>query len=686
MSAADSPNPDSLNLTVPAGAGGADGVPKTDPVIYTDDEMKFRSNMIARLLQMRFMRDRNHPELDNMTYLEYYESNRRKDLSYLIPKKNRQDVRIVTGMTREKDSTLLTTCLDLNLNPSITAFDIDDEIVNEFGDNMSDMVKKSREIEDWETLRPSVYRELIAQGDVFVEEIHVEEFRNMPVHRMEWDPIYKPISDFTVRRRLEKVFSGCRARMVNGKKVYLGNIRAEYIQKQPIVAVLNIYPRTEAAGIYGQWERWKHVPYKLDTVNTYWDDGKTYKDWNLVALSDYDKVAEIKVYDPILNQFQIFLNGVMMLPHNFPLSYISASGEIPMAQGKNEVITDYCYGKSQPSKVKVDQEILDETTKIIIEKMRQSWKPPKATRGQGVFSDRIYMAGQITSNMSSGDLQDIISTPGATQADFSFYKLISDSISSKTVTPEFAGESQGGDQTATEIQQQKNQQMLKLGLTIDGIVNLERRMTWLRIYNILDNWTKDDDAKIDDTRDSAKKAVRTFSVETSLEDGSAGIKQFRFHDQGDRPNIFDHHDEEEQLSRQHGKPVRIVYLDRKEARALKYRWFIVMNPSPKSNDHLSQLMFVNNVTTAMQLFGPQALNVEYLKQRYATKIKENYDKFFLKTPPGMPQPGMMPGQQQQPGQGGPGAGAGVGMPGNGGGMPASAPPGGGMPMKAMMGR
>ncbi len=629
---ADNPNPASLLLTaVPVGVGGTD-IPKVPEVKYTEEEIKFRSNLIARLLQARFMRDRNHPELDMMTYIQYYESNKRKDLSFLIPKKNRQDVRIVTGTTREKDSTLLSSLLDLNLNPSVTAFDIDDRIVNELGDNMSDLVKKSREIEDWESLRPIVYRELISQGDVFVQDLHVQEFRPMPVHKAEWDPAYNPISKFEVRRRLEKVFDGCKARMINGKKIYLGNIRAEYIKDQPLVAVLNIYPRTTAAGIYSGWERWKHVPYKLDTINTYWDDGKTYKDWNLVALSDYDKVAEIMIYDPILNLFQIMLNGVMMLPINYPLTYISGSGEIPIAQGKFEVIPDFCYSKSQPAKTKVDQEVLDETTKIIIEKMRQSWKPPKGTASQGVFSDKIFMAGQVTSNMRAGELFDLIQSPGATQTDFSFYKLIMDSISAKTTTSEFSGD-ETTNQTLGEAQQKKNQQMMKLGLAVDGVVNLERRMTWLRIYNILEHWTKPI-AKAGDTREDIAEEYKRLSVETTLENGTAGVKEFRF--TTDKfPDVADQEMEEEELTKQNGRQTRIVYLNPEILRSLKWMWFIIMNPSPKSNDHLSQLLFVQNIQTAMQLFGPQAMNMEYLKQRYASKIKENYDKLFIKMPPGM---------------------------------------------------
>ena len=119
------------------------------PPVYTDDEKLEYGYLMQSLSHMRTERDQPWPELDNMTPVEYYESNRKKDLSYLPPKKNKTDIRIVTGHTREKDTTLLSTQLNMNFEPNITAFDTDDLRVAELGDNMSDMVKKSREVENW---------------------------------------------------------------------------------------------------------------------------------------------------------------------------------------------------------------------------------------------------------------------------------------------------------------------------------------------------------------------------------------------------------------------------------------------------------------------------------------------------------------------------------------------------------
>ena len=74
---------------------------------YTTEELEERAELIRAMCLARDNRESPHPEFDDMTYSQYYDSNKRADLAYIPPKKNKQDKRIVTGYTREKDTTLL---------------------------------------------------------------------------------------------------------------------------------------------------------------------------------------------------------------------------------------------------------------------------------------------------------------------------------------------------------------------------------------------------------------------------------------------------------------------------------------------------------------------------------------------------------------------------------------------------
>ena len=60
-------------------------------------------------------------------------------------------------------------------------------------------------------------------------------------------------------------------------------------------------------------------------------------------------------------------------------------------------------------------------------------------------------------------------------------------------------------------------------------------------------------------------------------------------------------------------------------------------------------MFKQNIKDGFEIFGPQTLNMEYLKQRYAILSKEDPDKFFVQGQQAMP---MAMQQLQGKGQGG----------------------------------
>lgn len=601
---------------------------KIPNITYTPEEHLHYGELVRQLCEMRDERDRVHSELDGMTYLEYYDNNRRKDLSYIPPKTSKNDIRLSSGVIREKDTSLVSTVLNLELNPDISAFDKDDNFISELGDNIGDLVKKSREIEDWQLYRAKIYREMFSQGDVFVEEVYSEEYTPMPTSNISFDPSKDDPATFKSRELVRKTEAKCTTRMIDGRKVYLGSMRKEYVKDQDVVAILTIYSREEAKAKYGQWTRWKHVPTTIDTIQNFEGDGVTYKTWNLTKLSGTNDVAEIKIFDKRRNRFMILLNGIMMLPITYPLTAISPTGCIPISQGKCEIISGFAYSKSIPSKTKVDESILDEMKKLMIRKMRQSAEPPKGSRKSKVHSRDIFNPGKITYDVQDGDLFDLIQNPGITAADFSFYSLVQEDINNKSINAIAAGEGATGDPTATQVLEEKQQAMVKLGLALDGVLNLERQIVWNRIYNILYHWTKPVSSEVDEVRNEIKNVYRTISVNTSLDTGQRGTKQFRF-TTDQYPDIRDQEEEEARMSEQEGRPYQIVYLNPEMLRSLKYIWYVMINATPKTNDTLSMMLFVQNIQTAIDLFGYEAVNMDYIKQRYATLVNEDYSKLFV---------------------------------------------------------
>ena len=602
---------------------------KVVEVIYTTEEMAIRGELITLCSQARDDRETPHPEFDDMTYSQYYDTNKRADMSYIPPKKNRVDKRIVTGYTREKDNTLLSALLSYNFNPDITVYDTEEMIFPTLGNHFEDMVKKSREIEEYYMVRPLIYRELIAQGDVFVEEIWQSLYFPDMENTNNWQPgdkIKEAKFDAKVKpRKMERAA----VKLHQGKNVYLGSFFQDDYSKQELVYTYELLPRGVAKAVYGTWDRWDNVPDQVDNTVVLMTQGMTYADWNLTKTTK-DYVGVLKIQQKFKNRYMIMLNGVMMLPTNFPLSEVSPDGEVTIKHQVLEGIVGCAYGKGQPSKTKVDQAVHDEFLRLMIVREEQAGAPPMGYSGKKVLSPDIYNPGKITNNLKEGALFPILpQSTGLNTADFSMYQLIKTMIDDKTINATFAGDDTGGQKTATQVIQDKQQQLLKLGLNFDSVKSLEKNLVWARIGNLIKNYAKPVGRKANADETAIEELYRQFSMETTLADGKKGIKVFKFTDQ-EFPEMRDQMTEEDDLTEHYGKPTQMVYFNGPDfMKLLKYQWIVNIIPTQDVSDQIEGELFKGHIRDAKELFGPESINYEYAKERFAINIKEDPSRFFM---------------------------------------------------------
>jgi hypothetical protein len=607
--------------------------PQTKSPEYLPEEIVYRQELIKKMISSKNARDASHREFNDMDYRNYYDSNLRAANSYIPPKKNQEDTRVVTGTTEEKGNTLLSAILNYNLEPNVIAFDKNDMEVDELGRTMQDLIKKSREIDEYDVKRMLIYKELLDQGTCFVEEQWVDERRiEKKLKDINWyDGIQVAKIDWTEKE--VKGFCGAQARLIAGDKVYLGNIKEFEIKKQPFLFTVDIMSYSEAEAIYKNWDRFEFVPKKI--VRSEPHDNSTYRDWTLEAQEE-NFVEVIKYQDRFNNEFMIMLNGVMMLPIKFPLEAVSPSGSYTIAKGDVYPISNFfAYSKSIPAKTKVDQEVLDEMMKLIILKTRKSYKPSLANNTGKVLSRRIFNPGNIENQINPDQLKEIGNNNGVTQSEFSAFEFIKRIVDEKSVSPAFMGDQTSGRQTATEILELKKQQMMKLGLVIYGIISLERQLSWLRTYNILQNWTKAQDTKISEITGEMEDIFKTVTVDTELEDTQQGKKIIQFSPDAANYTPDQIMEEENQLSQTMRQPVRKVYVH-PDVSKMKYFWYITISPTEKDTSDLQRILFKQDVADGMQLFGPQTLNFPYLMKRFAVLSKQDPEKFFVKNAPAQP--------------------------------------------------
>lgn len=610
--------------------------PENNRVNYTVEEAIYRGYLIQQMNRAADARNRTHPEFDDMTYLEWHESNGKAANAYIPPKRNKTDTRVVTGTTQEKGITLLSALLNYNLEPNVTAFDKQDLPIVEIGENMEDMITKSQKIENYDTKRALIYKELLDQGTNFVEELHIEEQRIAKDFKFDFSEGVK-INKMKWTEKLEKTYSGCRVSLISGVKVFLGNMREYHISKQPFLYTVESVPYRTAQAIYQGWERWDKVPKKVVRVLPAEGAETVYTDWTLDEIEN-EMVEIIKYQDKWNNEYMIIINGVMMLPVGFPLTAISPSGEYTIVKGVAEPISEFFpYGKSSPAKSKTDQAVLDEMLRLMVLKTQQSYKPPMANRTKKILSQRIFQPGTIHADLDPNMIKPIIEPSGVTPAEFSAFELIKRIIDEKTVSPQFSGNAAQGSQTATEIMELKKQQMMKLGLLIWGVMELEKGLCWLRIQNILEHWTKPIDTKVDSLKDEIKNVYRTISVETNLDGGQKGIKQIEFNPELAGTLTSEQVKAEEDFLSSPGSKVRKTYINPEVLRALHLIWYITITPTEKDSSELDRVLFTQNIKDASELFGFQSMNLEYLRERFAILAKEDPNKFFIKEVPSIPQ-------------------------------------------------
>jgi hypothetical protein len=613
-------------------------------------ELQYHAAIRRRMSDMRDHRETPYAQFDDMSYSNWDNRNIKADMSYIPPAKNKGDTRIVTGMTREKDNTLLSTALSFNFDGNVIAYNLEDEIIDEVGENIEDLVVKTREMEDYESKRPIYYRSMISRGTTYVMEMWNEvwgyekelnaEYGKGQVTGVDWN------------ERLVKLYERCESKLLDPKKVFLGSMFEFFIQNQQDLAVVEILPYDTAMGLFATWERWKFVPKILrKTQETDAADSAMFaKDWSMTDLTENQ--VEFAIYmRKGTNELCIYLNGVPMLPiktlgknekgawivSGFPLTCISPSGDYPIAKGDFEPVDGFAISRSQPAKLRVEQDVQDEALKLMILGFKQGRWPAMVNNSGRVLTRQNFMPANITDDIGKEKVFQLVEGgQGLTQSEFSFYQLLKQGMEEKSVTAQYEGQSPDQNQTATQTLENKKQQMLKLGLALDGITRFERDLWYLRIRNFLANGTKASGMEFDKAQNNVKEIFKKFTIEKpNIGKGSKKRKHIEFRSPQEIKQMQEQdptgdvlHEYEAKQGKHLGMEVRHVYIDAPALRNLKAVWYVIIRANDKKDDTLARMLFVQNIQEAATLFGPESLNVEKLKQRFTAVIGESFDDWF----------------------------------------------------------
>lgn len=608
-------------------------------VKYSESELKARDGIINDCKNAAIQRKTKFVEFDDMDYETWYWKAKKASSAYVEPKDNEEDVRVVTGTTREKGNILVNTLLNYNLEADITAYDDENVKVAELGEIVEKFVRKSRQLEMpiWDVKRPLAYLELVNMGNVHVEECwEGYEIPQKQLEGMNWNEGVDP-SKIKWKKLLNKAFYECNSKVLVGLNVFPGDVRQFFLELQPFVVVRNVLGKSEAESKYANWSRLKYVP-KQSLSHTIEDMNGgamgTYNDYQMVTTA-VDQIEEIRYFNKWTNTFQIMLNGVCMLPEGFPLSSILGISEYPISKGDCEPISaNFYWSRGIGAKNRVPQFLIDEMFKLMILKTRKSYAPSYGNLTGQKIGQSIYLPSRIFNNLDPDKLKPIGDTNGVTAAEFNMMQFVKSVSDENTTDSSFQGQAPQGGATARQIVEQQQRSMVKIGMAMLGVVNLENRMAWLRVYDVLNNWTEKQDGR-----------YRKFSIMDTLEDGKEGERIVEFTD--NIPSDQQTMAEEELYKETTGRHVRIHKINPKVLKNLKYKWEVNCIPVEKNSSMVKAAMFTDFLKETMAIFAPlgKMPNMDYLGDRYAIVNNEDPTKIW-----GQKGQGGDPMQQMQGGQ------------------------------------
>jgi len=619
--------------------------------VYTETERLQISALYTRLFKAQQARDQRHPELNDQTYIENYENNERIANTFVPGKKFDGDVKIASGTVEQKLFSVLSEVNRLSLAPQVLAFNEESDELVSLGYAMTDVLFETAKREGDDEKRLMRQLELLKQGTVFVQELWVNRWKKVK------DPVDKSkIGKFQGqdwKSRLELAWSGPERSVLYGPGVYLGSTKEVDCKKQPYIFTHKLTSYTEAASRYGhkdtegndQWERWQFVPRKKTTQMTLETLQNNINNAMTVTTVQQDWVEEVHYYDKYNNEYQIFLNGIPMLPIGFPLSAISPGGEYNIDSQLYQYINPFfAYGRSFVQKVKEQSDILDELLRLLIIKTRKSIHPPYANSSGRVISSRVLMPGRITMGIDAGSLQAIGQEgQGVISSEFQMFQLLSDKIDENTVSKQFTGQQGASGTTATEVNVLQAQAQKVLSLTIFTAMMLEMKCGYLRLWNVLENYFEPYDTRYNSAKESIDEVFRSTSRKTDLgDDNGVGTRQVipMLEEMPDPETIRDQElftgtpepgmGEKRKTREQLGlAPMKIIYLNPERLKKARLTWYIDVDTKEKETSNVQKLLFREELADIALLMNMGAQpNLESLQGQHALVWNRPKDKLF----------------------------------------------------------
>ena len=590
-----------------------------------------------------------HSEFDGQTYTQRHESNEKAANTQIEPKKNKYDNDFHSGMTRNKVMAVASAISILNQSPDISAYNPDNVAIHKLGNGMEHIIYETEEIEGDREKKISRTFELLKQGDIFCQEIWKDILRVVKTMNKKFD------GKLNVKwnERLKRDLPHPERNIISGLGVFLGDIRQPELKKQPYIFTVEVTPYKNAELTYGEWDRWKYVPKKIVRNEHTQGDQDVLYGWNITEIED-DSVEIIKYQDKPNNEYAIFINGILMTPKGLPFQWGWDDYNI-VQQGLEDITPTFAYHKSMPERMKTDVAIYDEILRLAVFLTKKAGDPPRANLSGRVLSEKTFMPGMIITGLNPNQvpLIDANGSQGVTSPIMTMVDKLYQTINEQSVSPSFQGQQANVEQTATEVLTAQKQSKASIGIMVIKNGLLEKQLSWLRLYNNIENWFVPIDTVVDEARGILKNVYRTVNKETPIEGKGMGRTMVvPVEEATTREDVYSYADKvghdrididerlakkqepdkiltllkEDEIEKKTGVPTRIISIGVNFLKTAKLIWQIQVKPREEMTSELGKLM-VERYLQGLAMFPN--VNYDEVGKDYALAWEKDPAKVFL---------------------------------------------------------
>lgn len=596
---------------------------KQSQYILPPEEAEHYGFLLRRMETAKERRNLPSRYFDGLDYVTDYLTNENAKNTYLRPKLNDAEVRVNTPTTEKKIEAVYNELLAMNLQHEVRAFDRDDLEIQELGEDMSDIITRTNQIENDDDFWQEAVMELLTQRAAFIE----ETFQN-----------------YSIRNNSEQVFRS-EKRLLSGLKVFLGDISipAYKLDDQPYILKYDRVHYLVAERKFLNNPRFKHVRPGCPKENEYIGEAFGYRFGDL----DDSEVEIITYYSLTDNEFQEFVNGVPMHKIGTPIPGSFPGYPIRMFTLKS-LSPHFAYGRPFTAQAKTLQALSNESIRLLIWKFQQSLMPPLGVPKGKVYSRDVWNPGAIAQGLRKDDFERLIDHNGPNESEFRMMDKID------MMVEEFIGMSKLGqglptskEFSATEVLTLQKQAIKMLGLSVVAYTRMKRDLSKLRIYSVADNYLVPARQTMDKIANKLQNIYQSFTLrDTSLSPTQRGTKVIKFAENDLQPEEQEQLFQFEESQAKLGNNIRVKSINAKKLKEMLVSWYVTVVPKEKEGSAFDKVMFTDQLKQAVAVsnvtqtpLAPAPI-IETFESKWRAK------DWFQKKPPQAPMnPEMQPSSQ-----------------------------------------